>query len=208
MSIMEYNGSGIVAMAGKNCIAIASDMRYGVQQQTLASDIHKIFKMSDKCYIGMSGLITDMQTLEQKFNFRLKLYELREERQMKPSVFSSLVSASLYEKRFGPWFVEPVIAGLEDKDGKKNVPYLCAMDLIGAPVYTDDFVVAGSCSEQLYGVCEAMYRPEMEPEELFETISQCLLAAVDRDCLAGWGAIVHIITPEGTTSRQLKSRKD
>lgn len=114
----------------------------------------------------------------------------------------------MYEKRFGPWFVEPVIAGLEDKGDKKNVPYLCAMDLIGAPVYTDDFVVAGSCSEQLYGVCEAMWRPDMEQEELFETVSQCLLAAVDRDCLAGWGAIVHIITPEGTTSRQLKSRKD
>jgi len=208
MSILEYNGSGVVAMAGKNCVAIASDMRFGVQQQTLADNMHKIFRMTDKCYIGMAGLITDVQSLEQKFNFRLKLYELREERQIKASTFANLVSNTLYEKRFGPWFVEPVVCGLEDKDGKKDVPFLCAMDLIGAPVYTDDFVVSGTCSEQLYGVCEAMYRKDMEPEDLFETVSQCLLAAVDRDCLAGWGAIVHIITPEGVTSRQLKSRKD
>merc|ERR1712070_304115 len=114
----------------------------------------------------------------------------------------------LYEKRFGPWFVEPVVCGLQDVDGEKNVPYLCAMDLIGAPVFTDDFAVSGTCSEQLYGCCEAMYRKDMEPEDLFETVSQCLLASVDRDCLAGWGAIVHIITPEGITSRELKSRKD
>ena len=26
--------------------------------------------------------------------------------------------------------------------------------------------------------------------------------------LAGWGAVVHIITPDGVTSRQLKSRQD
>lgn len=32
-----------------------------------------------------------------------------------------------------------------------------------------------------------------EPDELFETISQCLLAGVGRDCLAGWGAIVHVM---------------
>ena len=134
----------------------------------------------------------------------MKLYSLREEREMKPSVFATMVSNMLYEKRFGPYFVEPVVAGL-DRD---NVPFVCAMDLIGAPVYTTDFVVGGTCSEQLYGMCEATYRANMEPEELFETISQALLASVDRDCLAGWGATVHIITPKGVTTRKLKSRQD
>ncbi len=32
-----------------------------------------------------------------------------------------------------------------------------------------------------------------EPEELFEVISQCLLAGTDRDAISGWGAIVHIM---------------
>jgi 20S proteasome subunit beta 3 len=47
-----------------------------------------------------------------------------------------------------------------------------------------------------------------EPEDLFETISQALLASVDRDCLAGWGAEVYIVTKEGVTHRRLKSRQD
>ena len=34
---MEYNGSAIVAMTGKNCVAIATDRRYGIRQlQTVA----------------------------------------------------------------------------------------------------------------------------------------------------------------------------
>mmetsp|Transcript_21739 Transcript_21739/g.30721 ORF Transcript_21739/g.30721 Transcript_21739/m.30721 type:complete len:209 (-) Transcript_21739:262-888(-) len=208
MSILEYNGSGMIAMTGKNCVAIASDMRLGIQQQTVATNVHKVFKMHDKCYIGMAGLQTDMLSLEQKFKFRLKMYELREDRKIKPSTFANLVSSVLYEKRFGPWFIEPLVAGLEDTEGKKDVPFICAMDLIGAPVYTKDFLVSGTCSEQLYGTCEAMYKADMEPDDLFETISQCLLASVDRDCLAGWGAEVIIITPDGVTTRNLKSRQD
>jgi 20S proteasome subunit beta 3 len=48
----------------------------------------------------------------------------------------------------------------------------------------------------------------LKPDELFETMAQCLLAACDRDCLAGWGGVVHIITPEGITTKYLKGRMD
>jgi len=210
MSILEYNGSGIVVMTGKNCVAIASDLRFGVQQQTIAADMRKIFRLHPKLYVGLSGLATDMQTVIARLQYRTKMYELREERVMKPHVFGNLLAGMLYEKRFGPYFVEPIVCGLEDdeKTGEKDKPYICAMDLIGAPVTTPDFLVTGTASEQLYGVCEAMYKADMNEDELFETISQCLLAAVDRDCLSGWGAEVHIITSTHVTTRQLKSRKD
>lgn len=127
---------------------------------------------------------------------------------MKPKTFANYVASTLYEKRFGPYFVEPLVAGLQDEGKEKDKPFICGMDLIGAPVYTDDFIVTGTTSEELYGVCEAMYKPDMDSEELFETISQCLLAAMDRDCLSGWGAMVHIMTPDGITTRILKTRQD
>lgn len=60
-----------------------------------------------------------------------------------PPLFPSL--------RFGPYFVEPVIAGLSES----GVPYISAMDVIGAPVLTNDFVVAGSSSQNLYGMAES-----------------------------------------------------
>lgn len=217
---MQYNGAALVAMAGKNCVAIASDTRFGIQQQTVACNQQKIFPVSDTTMIGMTGLISDMQTLANKFKFRKTMYELREQRTMKCRVFANMVSSILYEKRFGPYFMEPVVVGLEPtvqpesetaNDGDQPVQYeafLCGMDLLGAPVYTKDFMVAGTTSDELHGTCEAMFRPDMEPEDLFETISQCLLAAQDRDCLSGWGAIVHVITPTGVITRELKARMD
>ena len=124
--------------------------------------------------------------------------------------------------RFGPYFCDPVVAGL---DPKTNEPFICSMDLIGCINFAKDFVVAGTCSPNLYGMCEALYRPDMvrrlpgwrgggaagahaleghgarlralpgvqEPEDLFETMSQALVNAFDRDALSGWGAVVHIM---------------
>jgi len=97
-----------------------------------------------------------------------------------------------------------VVAGLT----ADNKPFLSAMDLIGAPVYTDDFVVSGTCTANLYGMCETLYKPDLSPDDLFETLAQALLASVDRDALSGWGGVVHIITPEGVTTRELKGRQD
>jgi len=191
-------------MTGKNCIAIASDKRLGIQFHTASTEFPKVFKMHDRLFIGLTGLASDVLTLSQLLRFRLNLYKLREERDMKPKTFGHLVSHVLYEKRFAPYFVEPVVAGL-DEDGK---PFITATDLIGAAVSTDDFVVSGTCSENLYGMCESLYRKDMNPDELFEVVSQALLSSVDRDAMSGWGAVVHIITPEGITTRELKGRMD
>jgi len=205
MSIMQYNGAAVITMAGKKCVGIASDRRYGLRNQTISCEMQKTFQVNDKTLVGLTGLATDMQTLEQKFAFRHNMYQLREEREMSPEVFSNMVSNLLYEKRFGPYFCEPVICGLK---GEANEPYLCGMDLLGAQVYTDDFILAGTAPEALYGLCESMYKPDLEPDDLFEVLAQCLLSGVDRDCLSGWGCTVHILTPEGMTTRHLKGRMD
>jgi 20S proteasome subunit beta 3 len=60
---MEYNGGAIVAMAGKNCVAIGSDKRFGVQLMTVSTEFPKVFPATDKTFIGLPGLATDIRTL-------------------------------------------------------------------------------------------------------------------------------------------------
>jgi 20S proteasome subunit beta 3 len=191
-------------MAGKECVAIGSDLRFGVQLGTLACDHKKVYKIHDHLFLGLSGLGSDAETLQQRFRFRHNLYKLREERDIRPAAFAQLVSATLYEKRFGPYFCQPVIAGL-DPDG---TPYLCGMDSIGAIETAKDFMVAGTANESLLGICEALWRPDLEAEELFETTAQALMSGQDRDCLAGWGAVVYLITKDRIVARTLKGRMD
>jgi 20S proteasome subunit beta 3 len=205
MSIMAYNGGAVVAMKGKDCVAIAADRRFGVQLQTIGFDAERIFRVSDNLFIGIPGLATDTQTVHERLRFRTNMYELRENRKATPKVLSSMVSNFLYEHRFGPYFVEPVVAGL---DPKTNEPYLCAFDLIGCPNEPEDFVVSGTCEEQLYGMCESLWKPDLSPEDLFETISQALVNACDRDAISGWGAKVYIIEKDKVTVKSVRTRMD
>ncbi|XP_022905470.1 proteasome subunit beta type-3 [Onthophagus taurus] len=205
MSILAYNGGAMVAMKGDKCVAIATDKRFGIQAQTVSLDFQKVFPMGTHLYVGLPGLATDTQTVMEKLRFRKNLYELKENRQISPKVFSAMVSNMLYEKRFGPFFVEPIIAGL---DVKTMEPYVCNMDLIGCPNEPEDFVVGGTASAQLYGMCETLYEPNLGPDELFETISQAIMNAFDRDAISGWGATVYIIEKDKVTMKELKTRMD
>jgi 20S proteasome subunit beta 3 len=74
---MEYNGGSVVAMIGKDCVAIASDLRLGQQQVGVAMNFdkvrqlgrpkalanHQVFPVNDKLYYGLPGLASDTYTL-------------------------------------------------------------------------------------------------------------------------------------------------
>ena len=50
--------------------------------------------MHDRLFLGVTGLATDVQTLSQLLKFRMNLYRLREEREIKPQAFSALLTSS------------------------------------------------------------------------------------------------------------------
>lgn len=211
-----------MAMAGKDCVAIACDLRLGMQSITVSNNFPKIFNYSPSMYLGLTGLATDVTTVADLFRYKVNMYRLREERNISPQTFANLVSSSLYERRFEPYFVSPVIAGINHTTGE---PFICGFDSIGCIDFAKDFIVSGTASEQLFGTCEGLWEPGLVchlaggvvlallilfqgPDELFETISQALLNAVDRDALSGWGAQVYIIEKDKVTKRLLKGRQD
>lgn len=201
---LHYNGGAIVAAVGHECVAIGADRRFGQAQLTLACDANRLVRVHDRLVLGLTGLATDCMTLAERVRMRTNLYRLSEKREPRPATVSALVSSLLYERRFAPYFVEPVLVGLS----ADNQPYCCSMDLLGTPMVSEEFVAAGTCAESLYGTCETFWRPGLDPEALFEVTAQCLLAALDRDCLSGWGAVVYVLHGQGLTVRELKARMD
>ena len=89
----------MVAMAGKNCVAIATDTRLSTELMTIDGNFQRVFKINDKCLMGLSGLGTDVQTFDSLMKFKNNMDRLKEGREIKASTFSKLVSTSLYEKR-------------------------------------------------------------------------------------------------------------
>src|SRR5262245_11160243 len=144
-------------MVGKDCVAIASALRLGLQALTISNNFPKIFQYGD-VFLGLTGLATDVSTVSDLFRYKVNMYRLREERNIAPTTFANLVSSSLYERRFGPYFVSPVVAGLEPKSGK---PFICSFDSIGCIDFAKDFIVSGTATEQLFGMCESLWEPDL-----------------------------------------------
>lgn len=69
-SILAYNGGAVVAMKGQDCVAIATDKRFGIQAQTVSTNFPKVFQMGPTLYVGLPGLATDTQTVFQRLKFR------------------------------------------------------------------------------------------------------------------------------------------
>ena len=54
--------------------------------------------------------------------------------------------------------MEPVVAGI---DPVTLQPFVANLDLIGCPMIAEDFAVSGTCTEQMYGMCESLWVPDM-----------------------------------------------
>lgn len=162
-------------MVGKDCVAIACDLRLGLQSLTVSNNFPKIFSYGDGVYLGLTGLATDVSTVSDLFRYKVNMYRLREERAIAPTTFANLVSSSLYEKRFGPYFVSPVVAGLEPKTGK---PFICGFDSIGCIDFAKDFIVSGTATEQLFGMCESLWEPDLvrQPKNIYIIMDLTLLS--------------------------------
>lgn len=145
-------------MVGKDCVAIACDLRLGLQALTVSNNFPKIFNYAPSVFLGLTGLATDVQTVSDTFRYKVNMYRLREERNIAPQTLANLVSSSLYERRFGPWFVSPVLAGINHTTGK---PFICGFDSIGCIDFAKDFIVAGTASDQLFGTCEGLWEPDL-----------------------------------------------
>ena len=65
----------MVAMAGKNCVAIATDTRLSTELMTIDGNFQRVFKVNDKVLMGLSGLGTDVQTFNALMKFKTNLYK-------------------------------------------------------------------------------------------------------------------------------------
>lgn len=90
--------------------------------------------------------------------------------------------------RFGPYFVQPIVAGLEN--GK---PVIATYDSIGCTSDNEPYQVGGTGGDELLGSCESYWKPDMEPDYLEEVVAQTLLSGCDRDIMSGWGGIVYTL---------------
>jgi 20S proteasome subunit beta 3 len=162
-------------------------------------------------FVGLEG---DVQSLSQDLQIQVhsKLNRAlgfatttgNAERRISPRALASITSHLLYQRR-GGYYVEPLVVGISSLT---HMPFLCAMDMIGAQSFSHNFVCSGAASKSLYGTAEALWKPDLDSEELVQVCGKAFQSALERDCLSGYGSLVYLITKSGITEYDLANRSD
>ena len=183
-----------------------------------------------------------------------KSASISKRKEMNPRSIAILMSHLLYRRRNAPYYVEPVIVGLETvtidnideiddecqtlisktaratnvEDSALSIiattaisgqtekityelqqrnrrttrttiqrPFLCTTDMLGARSTSNSFVCSGVASRSLHGTAEALWRPNLEGDELVEICGRAFVSALERDCYSGYGAVVYLIQAKG-----------
>ncbi|EOB15441.1 Proteasome component PUP3 [Nosema bombycis CQ1] len=202
--ISQHYGGSILAMKGKDCVCIINDKRLGNGPIGVSKNFTKIYEITPRLFVGFTGLISDAQILFRKIRRSHNLFRLNSNRDMEPNELSKMISYILYSKRTSPYYVSVIVAGL----GKNNNPYIVGMDCLGCMDESDEFITSGTAANNLSGLCEALFTPDLDEESLFVTSTQAFLNAVDRDTFSGWGAVSYVIGTKESKRREIKGRCD
>lgn len=179
-----------------------------------------VLKPHPHLMVAFTGLEGDVQSLHQVLKVQVESTTRRSlltsaVRRISPRALASLTSHILYGRRNSPYFVEPIVAGLErvwDEENEggsiKLRPFLCTYDLIGAQSKSDAFVCAGIASSSLYGTAEALWRPGLRSEELAEVCGKAFLSALERDSMSGYGAMLYVMCKDRIIEIDLMCRND
>jgi len=206
------NGGNIVAVGGKGYVIIASDTRLSSGYSIYTREQPKLFQLTGQTILGSTGCWCDVLTFTRILEARLKMYKYEHNRTLSTAASVQLVQNMLYFRRFFPYYISNVVAGL-DADGN------------GA-VYSYDPI--GHCSKSTYhagGSSTSLIQPlldnqiglknienaerkELSKDDALKIVKDAFISAAERDIYCGDGIQIKIVTAAGVDTQTFDLRKD
>lgn len=125
VEVYENNSGTAVGLCGSDYLIIGSDTRHSGDFTINSRTMSKVFELGD-FYLVVTGFYADGYELYKKMRYEYNLYELKNGHKMSISSAAQRMMIILYQRRFFPLYVFPLLAGFEE--GK---PVLYSFDPLG-----------------------------------------------------------------------------
>ncbi|XP_044752159.1 proteasome subunit beta type-1 [Coccinella septempunctata] len=206
------NGGSIIAIAGDDFVVIGADTRLSAGYSIYTRDQNKLFKLSNTTVLGCSGCWCDTLTLTRILNARMQMYEQEHNKIMSTPACAQMLSTMLYYKRFFPYYISNILAGL-DSEGKGCV---YSYDPIGH-TERSSYKAGGSAGVLLQplldnqiGLKNMVNIPNapLTIERAVGILKDTFISAAERDIHTGDSIKINIITKDGVKEDSFELRKD
>lgn len=211
----ELNGGTVTAISGADFAVIAADTRLssGSLPCTIYTrDQNKLFQLTEKIMIGFSGCWCDVLTFKRILQSQIQNYRLQHNKTISVNAVAQLSSTLMYHKRFFPFWMTTVLAGL-DADGAGCV---FGYDPLGH-YEKRSYACAGSGEEYIYPFFDSVIARKdltcphvqvMEIEDAIEITKDAYISAAERDIFTGDHVNIRIIDENGIDYDEITLRKD
>ena len=209
------NGGTVVAIAGKDYAIIASETRLSTGFQIYTRDQPKMFQLTPKAVLGSTGCWCDSLTFAKVIEARVKSYLYDHNRPISTPACAQLISNMLYYKRFFPYYISNIVAGLDDEGQGVVFSY----DPIGHCERHKYRAGGSSCAliqpfldnrvglKNVKGLAPTSV-VDLPLDEALRIIKDVFVSAGERDIYVGDFVDIRVITAAGIQQHKFDLRKD
>lgn len=196
------NGGTTVAVAGKDFVVVASDTRLSEGYSIYTREQSKIFNLTDNTVLLSTGCWCDVITFVKVLQARIKFYNYDHRKAMSTGAVAQLVSTMLYGKRFFPYYISNMVAGIDEN----GVGCVYDYDPVGC-FERLTFHSVGSSAPLIQPFLDSVIgqlnqKKPVEKRELTEeyvksVIKDAFVSAGERDIYVGDGVHIQVIRKDG-----------
>ncbi|KAL7676221.1 hypothetical protein ACOME3_002477 [Neoechinorhynchus agilis] len=200
----EFHSGTIVGVAGDDYVLVASDTRLTDDRDVLLSrQFPHIQTFAKNLCLLTTGFMGDTTALVKILQMELMDYQLMHRRVMPVEAMASLLSSTLYRRRFFPLYTYNLVAGI-DRDGHgalfgfdpvgsyERLPFACGgpgSSLI-TPLLDSQIGMKNRIPEGVVSIGQ---------EEVLKTVVDMFTSAAERQVNVGDGLLVSVLSADGKT---------
>jgi 20S proteasome subunit beta 6 len=203
------NGGTVLGIAGQGFALIAGDTRHTTGYSINSRFQPRCFDMGDNIILSTVGFAGDCKALVQALKTNMEWYHHDHNKPMKVAGFARLVRQILYGRRMFPYYVNPIMAGL-DEDG---VGAIYSHDPVGS-YERESCRCVGSAASLIMPFLDNQvgFKNQMDPtsngtrakaveyltvEEALKLVKDSFTSATERHITVGDSLQIMLVTKEG-----------
>lgn len=215
----DDNGGTILGIAGEDFAVLAGDTRHTTGYSINSRYEPKVFDVGDNIVVSANGFAADGNALVRRIQTNIEWYHHAHNKPLKTSSCARLIQNLLYGKRFFPYYVHTIIAGL-DEEGRGAV---YSFDPVGS--YEREQCRAGGAAASLimpFLDNQVNFKNQYEPgtnsipkartyltlDEALKLVKDAFSSATERHIHVGDGLEILIVTKEGVRKEYFPLKRD